>query len=415
MMLAVLVVKFFLQVIYRFFVNPYVNCTSEFLINYQGGFVRRGLPGQILFLLSENFSIDVFLAIRIFTLICMLLVCTFFVVSFKKGNYALYILPCCFFLGAHLMISGLWMNKDYFMICTLIAIFWIHNRTKWRYGIQLLLINLLGIIVLLSHESFAFFALPVLFLLVLHRYKDKTRSVFRAASFATLSLLPCIGVFLTVCMFHGAPGTCDIILNSWNLPDINRILPVAVQWIDVDALSAIKMVLNWNFLTVEDRVIAGSIWLITFPVVYYILTQFLLVFRKHPNSFTVKQQTQLSAVILFQAICLAPAFIFLFRDTLRVYCFWSLSSYAIYLLTSSDTLDKIFPAKYQNIAEKINVRFSQILPPSKTIMVILMMTVGINLISFSIRETYWTSLLYQLLSFFYLVVRGFKEFAIFFF
>ena len=33
---------------------------SEFLINYQGGFVRRGLLGEILLFLTKNFGLDTY-------------------------------------------------------------------------------------------------------------------------------------------------------------------------------------------------------------------------------------------------------------------------------------------------------------------------------------------------------------------
>ena len=39
---------------------------SEYLINYQGGFTRRGLPGEILFRISDYFNLSLRFSIFIF-------------------------------------------------------------------------------------------------------------------------------------------------------------------------------------------------------------------------------------------------------------------------------------------------------------------------------------------------------------
>lgn len=95
---------------------------SEFLINYQGGFVRRGLTGEILLFLTKNFGIDIVWTIKLFCLLCFTAVCTFFVRAFLKKGYSLYILPLCLFLGSG--ITGYsWIRKDYLFFCFLYLCF----------------------------------------------------------------------------------------------------------------------------------------------------------------------------------------------------------------------------------------------------------------------------------------------------
>jgi len=83
---------------------------TEFLINYQGGFVRRGLIGEILFFFAKNFNINVEVTIKIICLICCFAVCIFFVRAFLKKGYTLYILPLYFFLGG-IIISEIVLEK----------------------------------------------------------------------------------------------------------------------------------------------------------------------------------------------------------------------------------------------------------------------------------------------------------------
>ena len=67
-----------------------IDLISEFLVNYQGGFVRRGLLGEILYRISLWLSLDstsIFYIINSISIICFLGVVAFFSFQFiKKQN-----------------------------------------------------------------------------------------------------------------------------------------------------------------------------------------------------------------------------------------------------------------------------------------------------------------------------------------
>ncbi|TDD94599.1 hypothetical protein [Flavobacterium cellulosilyticum] len=48
---------------------------SEFLINYQGGFVRRDFTGETLLFIARNFNVNVEWTIKIVCFICLTMVC----------------------------------------------------------------------------------------------------------------------------------------------------------------------------------------------------------------------------------------------------------------------------------------------------------------------------------------------------
>ena len=401
-LLNVAYILFLLSLLYRFIEQLLTSYDygswqiSEFLINYQGGFVRRGLTGEILFFFAKHFNINIEWTIKIVCLICFATVCTFFVRVFLKKGYSLYILPLCFFLGMGVL-EVYWIRKDYLFFCFFISVLWLYNKNSLSIEIKLLSINILSVFGILCHEIFAFFALPILFLLLFNQYKNK-----RGIILATLSLSPSIFAFFLVVIMHGNIETAQSIWDSWCA--ILGKTPSEVDHWNVAGISAIGWTSRWalgycfrgNFLTVDKGIISSSVWCITFPVVYYIAVNALLVFRKNENIFTNKHKTVLSSILLFQLLCLSPVFVFLSCDYMRVFFYWIASSFAIFLLVPMDKI-KLFPAVFVNFVERINKVMINILPPSKTTLVFLIMFIGICPYWFDIERAYKTTMLYNIL------------------
>ncbi|MDR1682029.1 MAG: hypothetical protein LBS25_01365, partial [Candidatus Symbiothrix sp.] len=176
--LNVLFGLFAILLLYRLFYDfftPYdygSHGISSFLINYHGGFVRRGLIGEILFFFAENFNIHVEWTIKIICLLAFVLVSFFFVRQFLKKSYSLYILPLCFFLGGAIL-DGYWVRKDLLFFCFFIPVIWLYNKNNIPVFVKMLFINILAVFIILNHEVFAFFALPVLYLLFFNQFKIK--------------------------------------------------------------------------------------------------------------------------------------------------------------------------------------------------------------------------------------------------
>jgi len=201
---------------------------------------------------------------------------------------------------------------------------------------------------------------------------------------------------------HGNIETAQSIWDSWCA--ILGKTPSEVDHWNVAGISAIGWTSRWalgycfrgNFLTVDKGIISSSVWCITFPVVYYIAVNALLVFRKNENIFTNKHKTVLSSILLFQLLCLSPVFVFLSCDYMRVFFYWIASSFAIFLLVPMDKI-KLFPAVFVNFVERINKVMINILPPSKTTLVFLIMFIGICPYWFDIERAYKTTMLYNIL------------------
>ncbi|MDY4626709.1 MAG: hypothetical protein SO442_08905 [Prevotella sp.] len=72
---------------------------SEWLINYQGGFVRRGLLGQVLFLLYQLHPFNLRFALLTISVLMSFLFLILIVRIFIRRGWSMAILPlgCCFF------------------------------------------------------------------------------------------------------------------------------------------------------------------------------------------------------------------------------------------------------------------------------------------------------------------------------
>ena len=369
---------------------------SEFLINYQGGFVRRGLTGEILLFFTKNFNIDIIWTIKIFCLLCFAAVCAFFVRAFLKKGYSLYILPLCLFLGGGI-VGDSWIRKDYLFFCFFVPVFWLYSKHNLSTIVKFVSINILAIGITLSHEVFAFFSLPVLFLLLSNQNKGK--GFIASCGISFLYLLPSITAFLFTLVKNGNIEIARTIWDSWTpyFDYETKKIGSSVKALALASDETFFRHLRLNFTYTNKNIISFWIWLITFPVIYYIATNTLLVFRKNKNVFTEEDKTILSSVLLFQFVCLLPLFTILSCDYIRVIFYWIASSFAIFLLVPKDTLKNLFPLWFVAIVQRFNTFLITILSPTKTALVFLMMFVGISAFFCVIESTYKSTMLYNIL------------------
>jgi len=383
--LNTLFIIFFIGVLRRFiesilFTYDYASWQiSEFMINYQGGFVRRGLLGEILYYFTKNYNIDIQLTIKILCIILYILVSSFFIYAFRKKGYSLYILPLCFFCGAFLIgetpNEHYWIRKDslmvFFFILTLLTCF----KTNIPIFTKILLMNILSIFVILNHEVYIFFSFPILFLIFFSYFKRKGNIL--AFIYSVICLLPIILTTAIATISHGSSETAQIIWNSWeklltNLPkyeDISNSV-TALGW---DSMHTFKTHFKLNFLSINNYSIWSlAVWSFIFPVIYYISVNVLLVFRKRQDNYTEKHRTILSSIFLFQLLCLSPVFCILSCDYGRIFFYLLASTFAIFLILPVHILENLLPKIINTSAIIINRGMDKILFPTKSNVAFLM-------------------------------------------
>jgi len=388
---------------------------SEFLINYQGGFVRRGLTGEILFFLAKYTGLNVIWIIKFISVVCCVVVCGFFIRSFLTKGYSLYILPLCFFCGG-IILSQVWIRKDFLMFCFFIPILLIYVHKTIPAWIKWTLINILAILLILNHEVSGFFTLPVLFVLLFHSYSKNRKGIFLSGILSILVLLPAILTFLLVSYRHGDPAMAQAIWDSWDKLAPGKMEPSpygnAINAIGWSGMETLVRHFKINFLIEEYYILSIGYWMIVFPIVYYISANTFLVFKKQPDIYTKTDRNILSSILFFQFLCLLPMFIALSIDYIRIFFYLTASSFAIFLIVPKRALIELIPEFWMRFIDKMNTVFDRILPPTRTTVAFLMLIVGISYSGFVLKTIWMSTMIYRILLLFSEPIILFRDYIL---
>ena len=150
----------FIFIFVRFysFVEDYSSWQyADWLINYQGGFVRRGFFGEIFFKIYKFFQLD--LIIFLFVIFLYLVFSYYLIKSLKYLEISklniLIILSPGFFLYP-MMNSEVIGRKDILLITTISYLIFLFDKIKISYQLPVILISIVTLS--LTHTGFLFYA-----------------------------------------------------------------------------------------------------------------------------------------------------------------------------------------------------------------------------------------------------------------
>lgn len=174
--------------------------TPELLINYSSGFIRRGLLGEFFFQFYK-IGINPLIIIRLFNIISYILIIIFFIKNFLYYKLDLYFLLFPFTLP-YLLLCNMIGFRDYFLLLLIIPILRLFIRNNNNY----VLINILCIIGILSHEMFIFMFFPFIILLIINNFKKYKYKI--------LIFIPSIIIFIITFINHGTLKQSNKIYQS---------------------------------------------------------------------------------------------------------------------------------------------------------------------------------------------------------
>ena len=189
---------------------------GEWLVSYQGGFIRRGFSGSIIYFLTDQLNINpIFLIWTISITLYFLL----FLLIFKycKSEFPKYLIFSPIFLGAPIIQNTL-IRKDnlillFFGICIITIELQLKNQiSKFR---TFFIVNIFSILAILNHESYGFWALPILVILVSIAKHKYMKTLFLRIRSGLFFLLPSFITFFLCCIFKGNQEKVNIIHLSW--------------------------------------------------------------------------------------------------------------------------------------------------------------------------------------------------------
>ena len=164
---------------------------SNWLVNYRGGFIRRGLGGEIIFWLSSLFKISPITTMTVISVALWLTLIIWFVIKFYQRNYPFFILSLPFFLGETILLDpSLFLRQDSLILLLFISMLTILFQTRTlREPVLFFFLNSLFILAILIHEAIFFFSFPLLYITYYRKYTTQAVKTF-------LFFLPSITVFI---------------------------------------------------------------------------------------------------------------------------------------------------------------------------------------------------------------------------
>lgn len=399
----------FVNVIFHHSLKEYWAIT-EWLINYQGGFVRRGLRGEIIFYLNKQFDIDPYTLITIITTSAFIFLIFFFVKGFIRKGYPIFLLPFVFLLGGPIL-NNFWMRADIIILIFFTIVIYLAYKKPRFY---LIWINLFAVLGSLIHEIFVFISFPILLLMLFTDLK-KHYGNFISSAYSFLSLIPFFVSTLLVSYYKGTSETAFAIWNSLKSLEFPDSAAAEIEHNNMGAIAGIGLTVTRGISRFSGKFVrmfdfdlyAPIILLFIIICIYFILANIdkfndkILGFAPHNR----KNKTLVSKVLLFQFCSTLPLYI-IGNDYSRWIFLWVCSSFILLIIVSQERLEAIYPQFIGNISNKINGGLTYLLGNSKGLVFILALIIGFPLYSWNLEGSIATSSWYLILSFFSSIIKN---------
>lgn len=363
---------------------------SEFLINFQGGFVRRGLIGEILLQLFKihSYPLKAFIFFACYGVFFGLLI--FFIRKFQQYKYCWWLLFSPLFFNFSIYI----IRKDYILYAILIGVIYLLRSPSTVKKISACMLVSLGLFV---HEAFLFWGFAVYSILMLSNRSGKILNY----------ILVCIPFIIAIVLgiFNGSQDTPHTIISSWNsvLPEspLHYIRNNSIGAIGWDSLHTFKFHLRCNLSTGGSGIILLPLFCL---IAYYFLTNFLFVFKNN-NHNDISQKLEISLLFSSLMICLIPMLTILSCDTGRIFQYATMATFSTFLILPKETVLCAYPKWYKKHIRNFNNWLNNFIPPNKGIMIIILLMFGISNAHFQLYSSWRQSVIGSIVYYTLLVCR----------
>lgn len=365
---------------------------GEYLVNYQGGFVRRGLTGEILFHLYNILHIKPQPVVAAICIFFFVFVVVFFIREFSKQKICWWILPLNFLLANTDII-----RKDYLFAVSFILILFCY-RSKWKYCLKAIAINFISIFTLLSHEVFFFYCIPLICLLILTDNSQCTNKILKALVFA-----PIIICLVFIVLNHGDISTARSIASSWSDIlgiDSARLMPYN-PFLDnyAGSIGAIAWTTDYHLnITTAINNSSGPLGIPGFIIRtlgLFLLIFFTLNYLALFSEIDKKKRFFFARVFFFQFLTMIPLFFFVSCDIQRCCFYWMTSSFIAFFLIPEHMTNKLFPRQFTIIIDKTHAFLTEIIALKRWLVILLLFFIFVPYMGNSF-EYYINSVLFQI-------------------
>lgn len=361
------------------------NC-SEFLVNFQGGFVRRGLIGDVLYQFSNITGITPMVIIIPLSVLSLSFVIYFFTKHFRKRNMDWWIIFSPLFCG----FVTYFIRKDFILYALLILTLYLIKKYGHTITGQICA-TILAIIGLYFHEAYVFWGIPII-VLVMTIYQR------RHIAANIICIVAIIVNFMLLCAFKGDSSYIQPIMESWNSIEGITLTTcgVSINALGWDTIETFKFHLKMNFCS---EIFGNAYWAgiairsIFFVLAYYLISNFPYAMKMRNTDFTITDKTNLSTLYIITSICMLPMFVLLSCDYARLYQYISVTAFATIIIIPREKLQTLFPSKITLPIKILNEKIASILPPTKGVMITLLLILASSTTYFSFESAFNNSII----------------------
>jgi hypothetical protein len=237
---------------------------GEWLINYAGGFVRRGLPGQVIYEISYGTGIPPWSLATLISLTAWIAL-SVILLKVSRPIFSPVLIFSSFCLASPL-IGGYMVRKDCFnlflLALSLLLIKWCTRKTSSGFDFYFASATsgVLGVVGVLSHESYSFYALPSVATAILC-LGDQMFDRRKTGMALVLVLVPIVLSTFICANFKGTPAIAEAINLSWSgladrIPGAYAEKPAGAIWaISMSSIEGLKYSLRPILLGFADQII----------------------------------------------------------------------------------------------------------------------------------------------------------------
>ena len=336
---------------------------TELMINFEAGYVRRGLLGQLLYWFVDATGLNPLYVIQAICISAYLVILAYMLVKFRQQHFCWWILVSPLLLG--LTISMI--RKDYLMVLTVLIVVSLLRREHpgpWRV-IAAIAFSLFAQMI---HEVYFFWGTTIL-LLILYSRPDTRRYTIWAAVLSALC-------FIQACLFHGSIDQARGIVESWQRlegPDFiayRRFNSIgALGW---DTAETFLGHFLWNFHSKTIGWWAFPFQCIYWIAIYYLIINFPFTFRGDNSDEPDSQKTAMSALYMTLSVTMLPVFLVLSCDYDRIYMYMVMTVYITMVTLRPERFGKLLPKRVMRFASRFNAAIDRVVKPRKWLLVVML-------------------------------------------
>lgn len=339
---------------------------SDWLINYEGGFVRRGLIGQLIYFIYMVHPFPVIHFLKVVYALGSVFFVMLLMYVFKSEGWSLSILPLWCVGGVTLFNS--FCRRDLWLLMVVYFMFlMLRNYLRTRKRKFLVVLWFLSVFAILSHESTFFYSYPIMMVYAWIACLGKQRIAAKPLLKYLLIFIPGIITMAFVCHYKGDADTAKAIWASWadlfktypdgifSFPQTRSMVGAGVNALSWETLETMKFHLSYNFVVANTTyylfegfsllkfLSTTSIMLLMFASIYCLTT--------HLNTIAISlwpvagdQFRRICKTLSLQLLFMLPMFTVLSVDIPRTLPYWVVSSlFAIHCLgeLKSSRMDQI--------------------------------------------------------------------------